>query len=39
MPDGIPWVPMEEILTYEELEMLAREAAGIGIRRIKVTGG
>lgn len=39
MPNGISWVPMEEILTYEELEMLAREAAQIGIRRIKVTGG
>lgn len=39
MPDGISWIPMEEILTYEELELLVREAAELGIRRIKVTGG
>ena len=39
MPDGISWVPMEQILTYEELEKLVREAAKLGISKVKVTGG
>ena len=39
MPNGISWVPMEQILTYEEIKALAIEAAELGIRKIKVTGG
>lgn len=39
MPDGIPWIPMEEILTYEEITAVAGEAAKRGIQKIKVTGG
>ena len=39
MPDGISWIPMEQILTYEELEKLVREAAKLGISKVKVTGG
>ena len=39
MPDGISWIPMEQILTYEEVETLVTEAAKLGINKIKLTGG
>jgi cyclic pyranopterin phosphate synthase len=39
MPDGIEWLPMEEILTLEEIFEVCRQASKIGIRKIKVTGG
>lgn len=39
MPDGIEWLPMEEILTLEEIAEICRQAALIGIRKIKITGG
>lgn len=39
MPNGISWAPMEQILTYEEVEALVNVAAELGICKIKVTGG
>lgn len=39
MPNGIQCMPRWEILSLEELEAIAVCAAGLGIRRIKVTGG
>ena len=39
MPDGIRLLPMSQILTYEEIRTVAEEAAGLGIRHIKLTGG
>lgn len=39
MPDGIDLVPMKDILTYEEIEVIARAAVRTGIRKFKVTGG
>ena len=39
MPDGIEWLPMEEILSLEEVTEACRQAAALGIRKIKVTGG
>lgn len=39
MPYGIEWIPMEEILTLEEITEVCRQAASLGIRKIKVTGG
>ena len=39
MPNGIEWIPMEEILTLEEITEVCRQAASLGIRKIKVTGG
>lgn len=39
MPDGITCIPMEEILTLEETAQVCRQAAALGISRIKVTGG
>ena len=39
MPDGADWIPMSEILTYEEIMRICREAVQIGINRFKITGG
>lgn len=40
MPEeGVNWLPHEEILSYEEIIRLARIFAGLGVSRIKVTGG
>ena len=40
MPEeGVEPVRHEEILTYEELERVCRCAAGLGIRKLKLTGG
>lgn len=37
--DGIPLLPHGEILTYEELFLVARTAVSLGIEKIRVTGG
>ena len=39
MPNGIRKVPMEDILTFEEILEIAQAAAWLGITRFKVTGG
>jgi cyclic pyranopterin phosphate synthase len=39
MPVTPVWFPREEILRYEETERIVRIAAGLGIRRVRVTGG
>ncbi len=39
MPEGIEWIPMEEILTFEEITRLCQEAAALGITKYKITGG
>ena len=39
MPEGCEKVSMAQILTYEEIERICRVAAGLGISRIKITGG
>lgn len=39
MPEQIETVAMSEILTYEEITTVVREAAEIGITRVKITGG
>ena len=39
MPDGIRQVPASQILSYEQIEEIVSAAAGLGITRIKVTGG
>jgi cyclic pyranopterin phosphate synthase len=33
------WVPKAQILTFEEIERVVRLAAGLGIHKIRVTGG
>lgn len=39
MPDGAEWIPMREILTYEEITEVCQEAVKLGITRFKITGG
>lgn len=37
--DDVEFLPKAELLTFEELERVARVAAGLGIDRIRLTGG
>jgi cyclic pyranopterin phosphate synthase len=39
MPEEPEWFPREEILRYEEAARLVRVASGLGVRRVRVTGG
>lgn len=39
MPDGIKTIPMEQILTLEEIAEVCRIASELGITKFKVTGG
>jgi cyclic pyranopterin phosphate synthase len=40
MPErGIEYLPKKELLTYEEIERLVRLLAGMGISKIRLTGG
>ncbi|HZA40566.1 MAG TPA: GTP 3',8-cyclase MoaA [Actinomycetota bacterium] len=38
-PEGLPWLPKEEILSFEEITHLARILIESGVDSIKVTGG
>jgi cyclic pyranopterin phosphate synthase len=37
--EGMPWVRRSELLTYEEIEHVVRVMAGMGLRRVRITGG
>ncbi len=37
--DGVEFVPRREILDFEEIERFARVAAGLGVTKLRVTGG
>ncbi|MBS1834955.1 MAG: GTP 3',8-cyclase MoaA [Acidobacteria bacterium] len=40
MPEETPaYGPREELLTFEEIERFVRVAAGLGVRKIRITGG
>ncbi len=40
MPEeGVELLPREQVLSFEELERLVRVFAGLGVRRIRLTGG
>ena len=40
MPEeGLPWLKRDEILSYEEIFEIARAMAGMGLRRLRITGG
>jgi cyclic pyranopterin phosphate synthase len=39
MPEDVAFYPKEEILTYEEILRLARIAAGLGVDKVRLTGG
>ncbi|MHB0856176.1 MAG: GTP 3',8-cyclase MoaA [Anaerolineae bacterium] len=38
-PQGVPARPHEEILRFEEIERVVAAAAGLGVSRIRLTGG
>jgi cyclic pyranopterin phosphate synthase len=38
-PEGLPWMPKDELLSYEEIARLTRILVQRGIRSIKLTGG
>ena len=37
--EGLPWLPREEILSYEEIADVVRQLAPLGVSRLRVTGG
>jgi molybdenum cofactor biosynthesis protein A len=40
MPEeGIEYLPKQQLLTYEEMERLLRVLAGMGISKVRITGG
>ena len=38
-PEGLPWLPKDELLTFEEIVRLASVLTDCGIRSFKLTGG
>jgi cyclic pyranopterin phosphate synthase len=38
-PEGLPWLGRAEILTYEEIGRVVEVMAGMGLRRVRLTGG
>ncbi len=39
MPEGVQIIPMEDLLTYEEILRVVKEAAALGITQYRITGG
>lgn len=40
MPEeGLPWLRRDELLRYEEIAEVVRTMAGLGLRRVRITGG
>ncbi len=37
--EGMPWLPREQLLTYEEITRFARVALDLGVQAIRLTGG
>ncbi len=37
--EGLPWLPKQEILRYEEIVEVVRQLAPLGLRRLRITGG
>ncbi|HEY8469066.1 MAG TPA: GTP 3',8-cyclase MoaA [Longimicrobiales bacterium] len=37
--EGLPWLRRDELLTYEEIAAIVRVMAGMGLRRVRITGG
>lgn len=38
-PQGVPLISHQDVLTYEEIHTVARAAAELGVRKIRITGG
>jgi GTP 3',8-cyclase len=37
--EGLPWLPRENILSYEEITEVVRQLAPLGVSRLRITGG
>lgn len=37
--DGVPWVPKEQVLSFEEMVRIVRVMSGMGISKVRITGG
>lgn len=37
--EGLPWLPRQEVLSFEEITRLVGVFAGLGVREVKLTGG
>ena len=37
--EGMPWLPKDDLLTYEEITRFARVCLGLGVTGIRLTGG
>jgi cyclic pyranopterin phosphate synthase len=37
--EGMPWLPKQDLLTYEEITRFARVCLALGVRGIRLTGG
>jgi cyclic pyranopterin phosphate synthase len=37
--EGVPWIPHGAILSYEEISTIVQVAAGMGINKVRLTGG
>ena len=37
--EGLPWLRREELLSYEEITEIVRVTAGMGLRKLRITGG
>jgi cyclic pyranopterin phosphate synthase len=38
-PEGLPWLPRSEVLTFEEITRLVRLFVSLGVKAVKLTGG
>jgi len=38
-PEGVPWIPHSNLLSYEEISTIVQMAAALGINKIRLTGG
>ncbi len=38
-PGGVPLLPREHILSYEEIQVVAQAAAGVGLSKVRLSGG
>ncbi|MFQ5746851.1 MAG: GTP 3',8-cyclase MoaA [Gemmatimonadota bacterium] len=37
--EGLDWIPKPEVLTYEEIREIVVQMAGLGLERVRLTGG
>ena len=38
-PEGLAWLPKQDILSYEEIAAVVGQLAPLGLRRLRITGG